>query len=419
MYKKIFVLSIGVVILVAVAVVLYDVPMPAKAAQHTLTGYAWSSNIGWIQMDPGFGGVTFNETNGNLSGYAWSSNIGWVSFNSSNVQGCGGCSGAGCQAKVNKNTGDVTGWARAVEPDKNGSSGWDGCIKMNGSDYGLRVNNSPTNGGNFLAGGNYYAWGDDVVGWVSFCGDIYCVGGIPKDYFAGVVTCSLIADKTNGEKPLSVKLTATANGGNPDYMFRFKKFSNSPWPNWSTWSSSNSSSTDYTYNKSGMASAQMKYSTKHNPVIDCNDLPINIFSGTNFFLSADPTSIAATIKGGLDTESTESIIKIIPKEGFTSDVILFCKDNIIGMDDSNDVIPKNKCFFIDPVTNKKENSVKIKSSSYNTGSKLTIGVQGNTHIGFYKVIVGGLEDGAAGNIPETTVEIVLNVTGLDPNWEEI
>src|SRR3989344_6003814 len=49
-----------------------------------LTGYAWSSNIGWISFrgtaKNGFPYGVVLEDDKDLTGYAWSSNIGWVKF---------------------------------------------------------------------------------------------------------------------------------------------------------------------------------------------------------------------------------------------------------------------------------------------------------------------------------------------------
>ena len=50
--------------------------LPPVHPQNHLSGYAWSSNIGWIDMS----GVTVDTVTNAWSGYAWSSNIGWLSF---------------------------------------------------------------------------------------------------------------------------------------------------------------------------------------------------------------------------------------------------------------------------------------------------------------------------------------------------
>lgn len=49
----------------------------------TLTGHAWSENLGWIRFDPVGGGVTIDATTGDFSGRAWGENVGWISFASS------------------------------------------------------------------------------------------------------------------------------------------------------------------------------------------------------------------------------------------------------------------------------------------------------------------------------------------------
>lgn len=91
---------------------------------------------------------------GYFSGYAWSSNIGWISFNSGETASCGG------GAQIDWATGVVTGWAKALAA--NGSGNWDGCISLSGSSpsYGVTLS-----GRNFSG----YAWGgDQVVGWIDW-----------------------------------------------------------------------------------------------------------------------------------------------------------------------------------------------------------------------------------------------------------
>ncbi len=129
----------------------------ANAASQALTGWAWSDNIGWIQFNPAFGGVFINDATGAFSGYAWSDNIGWIDFNGVNL---------------NLTTGAVTGWADAVAADGNG---WDGRISMSGTspNYEVSMNLST---GNFSG----WAWGSDVVGWVSFNGSVSPSVGSPS-----------------------------------------------------------------------------------------------------------------------------------------------------------------------------------------------------------------------------------------------
>lgn len=103
-------------------------------------------------------GVTISDSNGKFSGYAWSSNVGWIDFgplppypNSPNKL-----------AEYDSVTGDVIGWAKIL------SQGDDGWIKM--SDLwsnGVSVNNLTFSG---------WAWNGNSnnsgAGWISFnCAD--------------------------------------------------------------------------------------------------------------------------------------------------------------------------------------------------------------------------------------------------------
>ncbi len=138
------------------------------ATSQDLHGWAWSSNIGWISFnssDTGAGGgpysVKIDDTTRVMSGYAWSPNIGWISF--------GAGDGNHPNPVVNMFTGAVSGWIRAVVAIGR-TDGWDGWIELSGANHV-----SPDLSGN---GGvtyspttkvfNGFAWGSDVVGWISF-----------------------------------------------------------------------------------------------------------------------------------------------------------------------------------------------------------------------------------------------------------
>ncbi len=153
----------GVVALVVLVVGLSTILGSPKnvASQSTgvaITGFAWSDNIGWIDLNCTNSGVCGTDhfglsvnSSGVLSGYAWSDNIGWVSANASDLTGC---PNGPCTATI---TGGVlSGWLKAISADNNG---WDGWISLSGSNYGLT-----------LASGSFsgYAWGSTNVGWVDF-----------------------------------------------------------------------------------------------------------------------------------------------------------------------------------------------------------------------------------------------------------
>lgn len=137
-------------------------------SEHNLSGWAWSENIGWISFNStnqGWGanyGVTA-DSGGNLSGYAWSEHVGWISFNSGDVAGC---PSSPCAPKLNRGSGEISGWAKALAA----SGGWDGWIHLRSSSYGYGVIVS-------ACAWDGWAWGSDVLGWIHFKGSNYGVLG--------------------------------------------------------------------------------------------------------------------------------------------------------------------------------------------------------------------------------------------------
>ena len=145
-----------------------------KAA--TVSGYAWSENIGWVKFDgPGYA-VSIDETTGNLTGYAWSENVGWIKFDPA-----GPYPGVpNYSARFNFTDGKIRGWARAcagaAQSDCSGATNsnsgfWDGWIRLSGGRYGVRQVGD-INTGCFLGG---YAWGSTIIGWLKFGGPAYQV----------------------------------------------------------------------------------------------------------------------------------------------------------------------------------------------------------------------------------------------------
>lgn len=160
-YSKIFISVFCAILFFAV------LPIVAKADIVNVKGWAWSDTIGWIQFDTGKSSLpTYNTATGALSGYAWSDNIGWIKFNGLSANnGVGGSS-----AKTDTSTGIISGWARACAGTSSGdctsmvsrSDGWDGWIKFDtGRSNPVKID---------LVTGDFhgYAWGSDVVGWISF-----------------------------------------------------------------------------------------------------------------------------------------------------------------------------------------------------------------------------------------------------------
>ncbi|GEM_PF-3064022 len=130
----------------------------AQAGTSSLSGWGWSSNIGWVSFNSNDNGTgpngvgkssvaysvkvsatTPNGSDGKFSDHAWSSNIGWISFNraetgnppSNDIVALPAVTDP--IAKVDMSTGAVTGWARALAGCQNDL--WDGS-KCTGSGSG-------------------------------------------------------------------------------------------------------------------------------------------------------------------------------------------------------------------------------------------------------------------------------------------
>lgn len=236
-----------------------------------VTGWAWSSNIGWISFNGANYGVTL-EADGDLVGYAWANprdpigpdgdpkfnNIGWIKFNPE-----GPYPGTPNEsAHLDETTGAVTGWARACAAAPtpgscNGGVGtnanandWDGWIKLSGNKIdgnpwtesvrAVKVNDAVRS----LTG---YAWGSEVVGWIDFSpgysgavppGEVcdptkeVCVDDPNTDNLA--VNC--YSNANNGQVVLSgssVSVNWTAQllkYGTPDYTYTWEGAGLSPNP---------------------------------------------------------------------------------------------------------------------------------------------------------------------------------------------
>lgn len=135
-------------------------PLEVQAgASQNVSGFAWSENIGWVCLNntSGGGGTNYGvniESNKKFSGYAWSESIGWIDFSPSPPYPAS----PNTSVKVDKATGEVSGWARVLSY----GGSWDGWLKM----YNVSVD---------LCTGKFsgFAWGSDVLGWVSFSGADY------------------------------------------------------------------------------------------------------------------------------------------------------------------------------------------------------------------------------------------------------
>jgi hypothetical protein len=148
-----------------------------SCANHTLLGYAWSENTGWVSFSCKNNplatedyGVNINSSTGLMSGYAWSENIGWISFEPADLAGC---PEGGCAATLSTTTNYIFGWARALAASSS-ASGWDGWIKFNGTTtdgtpYRLVLNGATKELEGWAWGGNgTNASTTGTIGWISF-----------------------------------------------------------------------------------------------------------------------------------------------------------------------------------------------------------------------------------------------------------
>lgn len=172
----------------------FDVSADNSASK--LTGWLWggsddglgnATGVGWINTTGAGYEITIPLEDGSLSGYAWSDNIGWISFNADDLTGCpsGNC-------LATKSGDSITGWARILSI-KNAltagnSGGWQGWIKL--------INITITSTGQ-LSG---YAWSDEL-GWFDFSHASF------RTLFAGIsASPAIVADAT------PIDITAIASG---------------------------------------------------------------------------------------------------------------------------------------------------------------------------------------------------------------
>ncbi len=151
-----------------IAIAFLATNIQAKAGNNeNVTGWLWggsNTNLGWISTNNLTGGGSVNyginvpNGDGNVTGYAWSSNIGWINFNPS------GPYPEGPNSSVRRVGNNLIGWARIVgiaqESARGNSGGWQGWIKMSGANHRVIVN--PSSGQI-----NGYAWSNEL-GWISF-----------------------------------------------------------------------------------------------------------------------------------------------------------------------------------------------------------------------------------------------------------
>jgi hypothetical protein len=277
-------------------------PTPLAHAQvpaangGVLSGSAWSSNIGWIELVGTGWGVYLSPSDGtSLLGYAWSSSIGWLQFGATSCGSAASVSGT-------KPLVTLTGWAKAVSA----GGGWDGCIKLSNvgtPSYGVSINSySQVSQGGLLEG---YAWGSDVIGWLRFDpapGGAYlkfasCNNGLDDDHdgLADAADSDCPDLTSNGEQ------TTGTSGASVDIKANGKD----------ALSVRKDSSVVITWTTSGMGNCTLTTSDGTSPVSDQNT------TGTTYGVSATSgfTLTCNELVGGLPTGPARSdtiAVRLLP-----------------------------------------------------------------------------------------------------------
>ncbi len=398
MKTNIKVLIFSLFILVASAFVPAQ-PMVMAASQQVL-GWAWSENIGWLQFEPVFGGVFADDTTGNLSGYAWSENVGWVSFEPSDLAGC---PSGNCVANLDMTTGALSGWMKAISAN---NPNWGGWISLRGvsPDYGVDMS---TDTGDFSG----WAWGSDVVGWLSFSGvadsgdayKVYCPGcvGLPTGPSLAV---SLSANPSSGPAPLSSTLTATVTGAaTGDILYKFDCQNDGTYEY--SFTSSNvieSRSCDYAVDGSYTA----KVYAEREGLNDSALVSISVGSGKTspyYDLSLTGVLYATIIKnsGPVNSNGTASIT--VQASNFSGAVKL--TSNI----DSISELAGASVVFSD-------NLLSPTATGYESSGITIQNIPETTPAGLYDITIYGNDVGSA--LGERSATLRLNIESLSPKWKE-
>ena len=212
-------------ILAGAAVLFLQKSTNAQGGLSNVFGWAWSSNIGWINFAgaTGDGGSSYGvhvDALGNLSGWAWSSNIGWITFNATDVADCPGTPGNFlCPAHIDIGTGDVSGWARACAGTRDGgcalggrTDGWDGWISLRGAAPNHGVTTAGTNPRNWSG----FAWGGEVVGWISMRGSGY---GVSDNIAPPPLVVACTGDPSPAATNHPVTWSSLVGGGTAPYTY--------------------------------------------------------------------------------------------------------------------------------------------------------------------------------------------------------
>jgi hypothetical protein len=206
--------------------------------------------LGWISTDsanlkvgPSYG-INVPKIDGPVTGFLWSSNLGWIDMQPSRGYPTTGCGGP-CPSWASRREGNkLTGWARVLsiqnaqssKPGLGNAGDWEGWIKLAGPGYGVKID----------ASGNIKGFG-----WSNELGSINFNARI-EDPPKGSLTCSGVPDPAY----LSAggRVTWTAKGGSAPYSWTFIDSDANP-------KSSSSNPAVVKYSEEGKKTARVKSGT--------------------------------------------------------------------------------------------------------------------------------------------------------------
>lgn len=384
-------------------------------SEHNLSGWTWSETIGWISFNSTnqAGGANYGvdvASNGRLSGYAWSEHIGWITFNQNELVGC---PQTPCRADFNKDSGQVTGWAKALAADGNG---WDGWISMAGTNYGVSV---------FDCGWQGWAWGSEVVGWISFSGTNYGVTG--ADDACADFSATLGASPSSGFAPLSTNLTANVNGSEGTINYIFWWNCNNAGAGVEAVTSAcgdpndpnigakfdNQSETQKTVNHvySGTGSYTVKVIVERGSRSAESRVSINVQTPPEDFSLSSSNNIQANITASPFAESTKTTILINPFFGFAAQVTLSIESVTPSLSSATYHWKKNAT---GQESSGSSPTITLNSAQFSAGADFWADIPRESALQEYTIRLKG-DDGEKIRF----VDVKLNVQSTTPSFEEI
>ncbi|MEK7607755.1 MAG: hypothetical protein AAB484_02450 [Patescibacteria group bacterium] len=303
----------------------------ASPGVSNMSGWAWSSNIGWISFNctntdtcKNKGGIDYGvnkNADNTLTGYAWSPNIGWIQFGGFSTKDFP--TGDGTQGvNVDINGNNPKGWIRAISQNGNGWDGWDGWISLSGANYKVRIDD----GVHFTG----HAWGDSVIGWMLF--DVQSTG-ICSDCGVKIGAATPIAsvdlDVRDSTGSTLIGRNNVAYNTTPTFVWTLNNLPAGTTCSVSKTSSGGTNFSQSNITSSGQIGGSPLVDSTYTYKISCNDSSSK--NTTSFTVLPAPADFSISIDGGSITpiqflnsgqaDSVEKVFRIIPSN-FSSPVTI-------------------------------------------------------------------------------------------------